>query len=274
MRIRSTRTRSRLRLSLPHLGLAALIGSTLVLMSTGGAWADELVVDNADPSVEVTGAWASSRATPGFFGPDYLFHMPGNGSATVVWPFPASAPPGRYQVFARWSPGSNRADQAVYRILAAAGLTVVRANQHGQGSSWQPLGAYEFRAGRGEGVTLSDAADGIVVADAVRFVGPTSGGVVTGAGLADTALARRLQEAVDAGHEPWRLDPLAVARASAGTLEFTDGDAFDLVSQGPSQAVVRANHAAEAYQLRLIQPARGGPSGIWMLESIARLTSG
>ena len=274
MRIRSTRTRSRRGLGLQHLGLAATIGSTPLVMSAGPGWADELVVDNAEPSVQIAGDWASSRATPGFFGPDYLFHMPGNGSAVVVWPFPASAPPGRYQVFARWSPGANRADQVVYRVVAATGLTAVRVNQHDQDGGWQPLGAYEFRAGPGEGVSLSDAADGIVVADAVRFVGPTPGSVVTGAGLADTALARRLQEAVDAGHEPWRVDPLAVARASAGTLGFTDGDVFELASQGPAQAVVRANHAAEAYQLRLIQPVRGGPSGIWMLESIARVTSG
>ena len=48
-------------------------------------------------------------------------------------------------------------------------------NQKSNGGSWQPLGAFDFVPGKGHAVTLSDKADGVVVADAVRFVGPAAG---------------------------------------------------------------------------------------------------
>ncbi|HET6315915.1 MAG TPA: L,D-transpeptidase family protein, partial [Chloroflexota bacterium] len=40
------------------------------------------------------------------------------------------------------------------------------------GGDWQLLGSYTFHPGKSEGVTLSDKADGVVVADALRWVGP------------------------------------------------------------------------------------------------------
>ena len=47
-------------------------------------------------------------------------------------------------------------------------------NQRIGGALWQPLGTYTFSSNRGQGVTLSDQADGIVVADAIG-AGPAPG---------------------------------------------------------------------------------------------------
>ncbi len=97
-------------------GVRAPLALVLALMglhlSVGAAWADELIVDDADAAVQLTGTWEASATTPGFYGGGYLFHAPGHGSASVRWPFPADGAPGRYQVFVRWTSGPNRASEA------------------------------------------------------------------------------------------------------------------------------------------------------------------
>src|SRR5579859_961140 len=84
----------------------ALLLSTLPLATP--SLAAELVVDNSDAAVSVKGKWTTSNTTAGFLGADYLYRTPGDGSSSVSWPFPAG-PAGRYEVFARWSAGPNRA---------------------------------------------------------------------------------------------------------------------------------------------------------------------
>jgi len=134
--------------------------------------AAELVVDNSDGSVQVKGSWTSTRTTAGFYGADYLFRTPGDGSSSVTWPFPASAAAGRYVVFAQWSGGPNRASNATYQVNSAGGASSVSVNQKTNGGAWQQLGTFDFAPGKGQNVVLTDKADGVVVADAIRFVGP------------------------------------------------------------------------------------------------------
>ncbi len=138
-------------------------------------YAAELTVDNSDGSVQVKGKWTATKETAGFYGADYLFRTPGTGSSTVTWPFPANGPAGRYAVFARWSSGPNRATNATYQINAANGGTSVPVNQKTNGGTWQSLGTFDFVPSKGQGVTLTDKADGVVVADAIQFVGPQTG---------------------------------------------------------------------------------------------------
>jgi N-acetylmuramoyl-L-alanine amidase len=137
------------------------------------ALADETIVDNSAPTLQIKGSWTSTTTTGGFVGADYLFRTPGSGSFSVTWPFPGAA--GRYEVFARWSAGPNRATNANYQVLSNAGVANVAVNQKNNGGSWQSLGIYDLQPDKAEGVTLSDKADGVVVADAIRFVGPQPG---------------------------------------------------------------------------------------------------
>ncbi len=139
---------------------------------TRPALAAELVVDDADASVQVKGQWTSTTSTPGFYGSDYLFRTPGDGSSSVTWPFPSTAVAGRYAVYAQWSSGPNRASNATYQVSSAAAAANASASQKTNGGGWQQLGTFDFVPGKGQGVALTDKADGVVVADAVRFVGP------------------------------------------------------------------------------------------------------
>src|SRR5215471_2817499 len=79
----------------------------------------ELVVDDDAASVQVKGVWATSSATSGFLGAGYHYRVAGDGSSTFTWPF--AGPAGRYEVFARWTSGPNRASNATYVITGADG---------------------------------------------------------------------------------------------------------------------------------------------------------
>ncbi len=140
------------------------------------AAAAELIVDNPDGVVQVKGKWSTTNTTGGFQGSDYLFRVAGDGWSSVFWPFPGTAA-GRYDVFARWSSGPNRATNAPYEVIHNGGTQPVSKSQKDNGGSWQSLGSFDFQPGKGQGVRLTDKADGVVVADAIRFVGPNGGQV-------------------------------------------------------------------------------------------------
>jgi hypothetical protein len=141
-------------------------------LTPASASAAEIILDNAAPGVQVSGPWVSTSLTPGYAGGDYLFRPGGGGGSTVFWPFPATTSAGHYDVFARWTSGPNRATDALYYIASATGTVEVRQNQQTNGGTWQLLGSFEFQPGESQGVTLSDRAQGVVIADAVRWVGP------------------------------------------------------------------------------------------------------
>lgn len=230
------------------------------------AFADDLIVDDADPAVQLSGPWQTRATTPGFYGGGYLFHTPGHGAATARWPFPASGSAGRYRVYASWSSGANRATAARYQITSADGVTAVHVNQKNGGTEWHVLGTFTFDPGANEGVTLMGEADGVVVADAIAWVGPL--GSNPASDLADPASAQTVQHAVDTGDQPWRLDPLQVARADTAGFGFSPDDPMQLTHEEAGSARVHAQHEGHAYEIRLIQPARLGPSGIWVVTSV------
>src|SRR5579864_4160936 len=148
-------------------------GLTMLLAQVPpAAMAAELIVDNSDSAIQIKGKWTATKETPGFYGQDYLFRTAGDGTSSVTWPFPSGAAAGRYDVFAQWSAGPNRADNTTFQVSSNAGSTSVAVTQKVNGGGWQPLGSFDFQPKGGQGVSITDKADGVVVADAVRFVGP------------------------------------------------------------------------------------------------------
>jgi len=240
-----------------------------LLAGGGAAQADELVVDNTNSAVRITGSWRSNGTTPGFYGGDYLFHLPGDSTSSVTWPFPSVGKPGPYAVFARWSSGGNRTTTATYAIASRTGTVDVHMNQRIGGGQWHALGTYAFGPNRRQGVTLSDRPDGVVVADAIVWVGPI-GAADASIGPEAVSSARALQRSVDEGDEPWRLDPLESARADAVALGLSASASFRLRSVEDSVARVRAQDGRVTYDIHVVQPERLGPTGIWVVESVSR----
>jgi N-acetylmuramoyl-L-alanine amidase len=198
--------------------LAWLLAS-LPLAATASA--AELIVDNSDGVVGVKGKWTSTSTTDGFYGSDYLFRTPGDGSSSVTWPFPNGAA-GRYEIFARWSAGPNRATNATYRVNSNAGAADVSVNQKNNGGSWQSLGSFDFQPGKGQNIVLTDKADGVVAADAIRFVGPANA-----PGLAADSLAfAQAQPSAPAAPQPQAAPAPADARYFGQTGYRVGDDAF------------------------------------------------
>jgi len=127
----------------------------------------DIVVDDTEASF--VGNWMGpTTATAGYYGSGYMYSVAGTGSNRATWSFYVPQA-GSWEVFARWTSSSNRARNAPYTVNHAGGSTVVRVNQEVDGGEWCSLGVYSFNVG-GTSVVLSNDADDVVIADAIRLV--------------------------------------------------------------------------------------------------------
>jgi hypothetical protein len=136
----------------------------------------EIIVDNQDAGASFTGAWLTSTFAPGFYGPDYHYHVSGAGSDTFTWT-PTISTAGPYTVYGRWTQDPSRAPDATYKIYhdGPGSPTDVVVDQRANGGAWVALGTFEFD-GSGDFVQLAQKASGYVIADAIKF---ESGGPAT-----------------------------------------------------------------------------------------------
>ncbi len=94
---------------------------------------------------------------------------PGAPPNTATWT-PNVAQAGRYEIYARWTAYPNRATNATYTVTHANGSTAVAVNQQANGGAWNLLGSFTLSPGSAHKVTLTDQANGYVIADAIRLV--------------------------------------------------------------------------------------------------------
>ena len=130
------------------------------------------VINDGGIGFTTTGPWIAY----GGQGHQNLVHYTeaGNGSSVARWTFNVS--PGQYRVAATWSPQSNRATNAPYRVIdGGAALANVAVNQElapndfsDQGAAWDSLGTFTV-SGSTLTVELSNLANEYVIADAVRI---------------------------------------------------------------------------------------------------------
>ena len=80
--------------------------------------------------------------------------------------------------------------------------------------------------GEGHSVSLSDAVHGVVIADAISWVGPLTTNNMN-IELGKMTTASQLQRTIDEGDQRWRLDPLETARADAVALGVSPNASFD-----------------------------------------------
>jgi len=80
-----------------------------------------------------------------------------------------------------------------------------------------------------------------------------------------------LQKAVDRGHQPWRLDPLMVAKAEGQKYGFSATDTFALEEIRTSDSVARVKvlHNKKIYFVTLLRPVlSSGKADIWAIQKI------
>lgn len=122
-------------------------------------------LDNLDAAY--TGTWPVSTYAPGYTRANYQHQAAGNGGAKATWT--AAVAPGGYNVYASSVPGAQRATNAPFNVNG----TPVRVNQRFN-ENWALLGQFTFDDTVAT-VTLSNDADGTVIADGVKLV-PTPAG--------------------------------------------------------------------------------------------------
>lgn len=130
----------------------------------------EHVVDNSDVAFYTTGEWGSSQSSPGYQGQDYSFSAPGSGNSVATWNLNIIK---TFDVFAKWTTHPNRGSNVKFVVhhLDDRGNLItdtVTVDQRERGGQWVKLGTYRMSALTGR-VTVSDDADGYVIADAVLF---------------------------------------------------------------------------------------------------------
>ena len=130
---------------------------------------EEVIVDNDDVSgVQIEGIWRSSTFSPGFFDGDYLVGLvPGTSKVTFT---PELSGEGRYEVFTRWTSDPNRATNAPVTIVHRDGALTTAVNQREMGGEWVSLGEFNLENNQSNVMVGTLNANGVVVADAVRFV--------------------------------------------------------------------------------------------------------
>jgi len=168
-------------------------GSQRPVVSALAVWSDGFIVDNGTGGYGEGGSGWGTSVSAGFYGVNSRFNTGGTGLDTATWT-PNLPLAGRFDVYAWWVAGSNRATNAVYRINHVNGQANIPANQTLNGAKWNLLGEYTFNAGTGGSVVLNDnvASTSVVSADAVRLVykGPAINDVIqdnTGANFIKSA---------------------------------------------------------------------------------------
>ncbi|MCU7860803.1 MAG: hypothetical protein KZQ86_13455, partial [Candidatus Thiodiazotropha sp. (ex Lucinoma kastoroae)] len=77
---------------------------------------------------------------------------------------------GQYAVYARWTAYPNHATNATYSIQSDEGVSTVQKDQQTSGAKWSWLGTFNFIQGGDYQISLTDEADGYVIADGIRLV--------------------------------------------------------------------------------------------------------
>jgi hypothetical protein len=197
-------------------GLTSSLGNyTLTLTAAGSGISDTagnvLTADSSDawqviaPPVQIIDDGAAGFSTVGTwkiktgqgFDGDLRFVAAGTGSKTATWTF-TSLIPGQYRVAATWSKAGNQATNAPFTVLdggtALGTVAVNEKNPPGDfldaGAMWKTLGAYQL-SGTTLVVRLTDSANGVVVADAVRIelIAASQGAAASGSGTSSMLLA-------------------------------------------------------------------------------------
>ncbi len=130
--------------------------------------ATEGIVDNLDAGFSATGEWTPSTVVSGYWADNYQFNEAGSGADSASWSFdiPAS---GQYRIYARWTAHENRATNATYTVGHDGADRHVVVDQTRNGGKWYRLGTFNFTGGVSYDVSLSDNANGYVIADAIRW---------------------------------------------------------------------------------------------------------
>ncbi|MEV2273045.1 DNRLRE domain-containing protein, partial [Nonomuraea africana] len=155
------------------LGLDVVLGdnSDIGQVTAVGSWT--LTGPRSASSSNIVGPTVTATATSGFVGYDYATAPAGTGQSSFTWGL-TTPTPGSYKVQVKYPAGAT-ATNAKYTIKHDGGEQVAIVDQTKNTGDWVELGSFAFTAGNTHAITLTDEANGSVVADAVKLVRDNSG---------------------------------------------------------------------------------------------------
>jgi RHS repeat-associated protein len=154
----------------PSTAISGYYGSNYLTHEPGTEYVGGIVLDNGGGGTQATGTWNNSTAISGYVGSDYLTVPSGTGQNVYTWNIGSQLPQaGNYKLYARWSAYPNRATNATYTINVAGTISTVTVNQQQNGGQWYLLGSYALTPNQ-VSVSLSDQANGYVIADAIEAI--------------------------------------------------------------------------------------------------------
>jgi hypothetical protein len=163
-------------------------GATIVPQRPIGHQVNEVVLDNDDVGVTVSGTWTNSTASV-FFGSagdvPYRYATSALTETAYARYRPTIAVAGFYPVYSWATSGSNRSTDQLYRVAHAGGITEVTVNHRRVGNGLVYLGTYYFNSGTAGYVDISNrssTAGNFVIADMIRF-GNGMGSINRGGGI-------------------------------------------------------------------------------------------
>ena len=223
------------------------------------------IIDDGDTGFVTTGSWV--LYTQGGRGNDLRYAAAGSGSNVASWSFPITTA-GNYRISATWLLNANRATNSPYSVYngAATGtpLQTVLMNQQlapsgftDSGSTWRDLGVFTITAST-LAVKLTNAANGYVIADAIRieYVSPLL--AAEGAGQVTVPAADLTPQQVESTLA------LAVQRWTASGLTVVDQQTLQTVTAGGFDLPGRMLGGATSVGLLIDRDAAGDG---WFVES-------
>ena len=137
---------------------------------------DDLIKDDDDDSASITGDWSLvTKGKSTFYGAGYIKSVKGSGENKVEWPL-TNTLSGQYQVYTRWIENRKNASNAPFTVNHALGQDVILVDQKNNGSTWQLLGTFNLNLQ--SSISLSNDANGVVIADAIKVV-PLDGATIS-----------------------------------------------------------------------------------------------
>jgi len=121
-----------------------------------------------DDEAEVSAGWIEQPASYSQFGATVQVAS-GHSAATVTY-IPSLAHSGRYEVLAWVAPAATQSSAVPVTIGHVQGETLAFLDQTAGEVGWHSLGTYTFDAGESGGAVLAATGDGLVVADAFKWV--------------------------------------------------------------------------------------------------------
>ncbi|HEX6683897.1 MAG TPA: polymorphic toxin-type HINT domain-containing protein [Candidatus Limnocylindrales bacterium] len=135
---------------------------------------DVVLVDSSDSNnTSSQGTWTSGTAS-GQYGYDVYTAAAGTGSAQFNYQLNIPRD-GTYEVFVQYPQISGAATDAKFTVTHSGGSTTKTINQTINPSTWVSLGSFSFTEDAAQKVTLTNQANGRVIADVVKLVRSNAG---------------------------------------------------------------------------------------------------